>query len=278
MNRIADNPYKDLYIYYLEGRLNPDHGISGAEFIGNWEEDNFSFLFFKSPSREKIEEILLTHPYLTLIDNFQMRYDEWQGEMSFPINIGRFVITTPWTISDNTGNGIKILLDPGVVFGTGTHPTTHDCVEALETAFSCEKIESAVDLGTGTGVLAMVAVFLGAKKVLAADTNYLAVKTARRNFFLNGMEDRVMPVQGLAQDYIDLSADLLISNIHYDVMKTLIGSEGFLNKKCFILSGLLKSEAKDIELLLSKLPVKLVRKWDCNGIWHTFLGLVNEGL
>ncbi|MBU1183222.1 MAG: 50S ribosomal protein L11 methyltransferase [Pseudomonadota bacterium] len=270
----ADTPYKDLYIYYLEGRINPDHGIFGAEFIGNWEEDNFSFLFLKTPSREKIDEILLTHPGLTLIDNYQMTYDEWQGEMPFPLNIGRFAITTPWALSDNIDKGIKIILDPGVVFGTGTHPTTHDCIEALEMAFSNEDIESAVDLGTGTGVLAIAAAYLGAKKILAADINYLAVNTAKRNFFLNGMQDRILSVQGLAQDYIELPADLLIANIHHDIMKIIVRSEGFLNKKYFVLSGLLKSEAKEIDLQLSKLPVIIVQKWDCNGIWHTFFGKV----
>lgn len=272
MDMVADNPYKDLYIYYLEGRINSDNEIFGSEFIGNWQEDNFSFLFFKTPSGKKIEEILSTHPGLTLIDNYQMTYDEWQGEMPFPLTIGRFLITTPWELADNTSKGIKIILDPGVVFGTGTHPTTHDCLEALEIAFSNEHIESAVDLGTGTGVLAIASAYLGAKKILAADINYLAVKTARRNFSLNGMQDRILPVQGLAQDYIELPVDLLIANIHNDIIKVLIRSEGFLNKKCFVLSGLLKSEAKEIEFQLSKLPVKIIERWERNGIWHTFLG------
>ncbi len=269
---IADNPYKDLYIYYLAGRINSDNGIFGSEFIGNWQEDNFSFLFFKTPSGKKIEEILSAHPGLTLIDNYQMTYEEWQGDMPFPLNIGRFVITTPWELSDVAGKGIKIILDPGVVFGTGTHPTTHDCIEALEIAFSNENIESAMDLGTGTGVLSIASAYLGAKKILAADINYLAVSTARKNFSLNGMQDRILPVQGLAQDYIELPADLLIANIHNDIMKILIRSEGFLNKKCFVLSGLLKSEAKEIDYQLSKLPVKIIEKWECNGIWHTFFG------
>ncbi|MFO7667084.1 MAG: 50S ribosomal protein L11 methyltransferase [Desulfobacterales bacterium] len=270
---MAENtPYKDLYIYYLEGRINPDHGIFGADFIGNWEEDNFSFLFFKTPSREKIDEILLTHSALKLIDNYQMTYNEWHGEISFPFNIGRFVITTPWTLSDNIDKNNKIILDPGVVFGTGTHPTTHDCIEALEMAFSNEKIESVLDLGTGTGILAIAASHQGAKKVLAVDINYLAVNTAKKNFLLNGMEDRILSIQGLAQDYVELPADLLIANIHHDIIKVLIRSAGFLNKKCFILSGLLKREAQEIEIQLSKLPVKIMRKWDCNGIWNTFFG------
>jgi ribosomal protein L11 methyltransferase len=272
MKMVADNPYRDLYIYYLDGRLSSAHKTFGSEFIGNWEEDNFSFLFFKRPSGKTIEEILSAQPGLTLIDDYQMSYEEWQGEMPFPIKIGHFVITTPWELKDNAPRDIEIILDPGVVFGTGTHPTTQDCIEALELAFLNEKIESAVDLGTGTGILAIAAAYLGAKKILAADINYLAVNTARKNFLLNRMQDRILPVQGLAQDFIELPADLLIANIHYDIMKILIRSDGFLNKKCFVLSGLLKSEAKEIGFQLSKLPVKIMQKWECNGIWHTFFG------
>jgi len=53
MDLVADIPSKDLYIYCLEGRINPSHGILGTEFTGNREEDNFLFLFFKTPSRKK---------------------------------------------------------------------------------------------------------------------------------------------------------------------------------------------------------------------------------
>ena len=152
-----NNPYKHLYVYSLEGRVKPDFKIFGSDYIGNWEEDNFSFLFFKSSSYRKIEMLLDIQPGLTLIDKYEMTYDEWQGKTSFPLNIGRFSITLPWDTYSNPENKINIIIDPGVVFGTGAHPTTHDCIEALELAFFGEQIETVVDLGTGTGLLSIIA-------------------------------------------------------------------------------------------------------------------------
>ncbi|MBU3950160.1 MAG: 50S ribosomal protein L11 methyltransferase [Proteobacteria bacterium] len=272
-NITADNPYKYLYIYSIEGRVKHDSEIFDSDFIGNWEEDNFSFLFFKHSSYAKIEMLLDTQPGLALIDKFEMTYEEWQGKMSSPLNIGQFSITTPWETYCSLESKINIIIDPGVVFGTGAHPTTHDCIEALESAFSGEQIDTVIDLGTGTGLLSIVAAYLGSNKVLAVDINYLSVATARNNILLNTMEDRIIPVQGLAQDFINLPADLLIANIHYDIMKQLVQAEGFLTKKYFILSGLLNNEAEEIEVYLSQLPVKIINKWEHAGIWKTILGI-----
>ncbi|RPH51391.1 MAG: hypothetical protein EHM85_06960 [Desulfobacteraceae bacterium] len=269
---VADIPYKDLYIYYLEGLVKPECNFFGSEFIGNWQEDGFSFLFFNIPAPDTIKKLLGAQPGLKLLDDYRMTYEEWHGKMPFSLSIGRFTITPPWESRESQENGFRIILDPGVVFGTGTHPTTHDCVEALELAFGCTQIESVIDLGTGTGLLAIAAAHLGSKKTLAVDINYLAAATAGKNILLNGMEERVIAVQGLAQDFIRFSSDLIIANIHYDVMKLLVNPEDIINKKCFILSGLLRKEAEEIGFQLSKLPAKIIKKWEFDGIWHTFLG------
>lgn len=268
----ADNPYKQLYVYSIEGRVKPDIKIFGSDFIGNWEEDNFSFLFFKSSSCGKIEMLLDAQPDLTLIDKYEMTYDQWQDKTSFPMNIGRFSITTPWDANSNTENKINIMIDPGVVFGSGTHPTTHDCIKALELVFAKEQIETVLDLGTGTGLLSIIAARLGGNKVIAVDINFLSAGTARKNIVMNSLEEKIISIQGLAQDFIELPSGLLIANIHYDIMKQLVKADGFLNQKHFILSGLLKNEAEKIDFYLSKLPVKIINKWEHAGIWSTFLG------
>lgn len=271
-------PYKNLHIYYIRGRVKPCNEISGRAFIGNWEEDNFSFLFFSETSGERVAKLLDTQPDLTLLDQFCMTYEEWQGGKIAAFEIGSFLISPPWERtpkSESEHRKSEILLDPGVVFGTGTHPTTHDCIEMLERVCCEENIESVLDLGTGTGLLALAAARLGCRHILALDFNFLAAKTAKKNVVLNGMEARVLTVQGRAENFMDYPADLMIANIHYDVMKQLIRSEGFLHKKkWFILSGLLRSEARDIAWKLSQHPVRILERRERDSVWHTFLGEV----
>ena len=273
---VQDIPYKDLYIYYLQGRLKPDKKIYNNNFIGNWQEDDFSFLFFAKPSRGEVEKILTSHPELTLIDEFHMTYDQWQGRSITAFEVGRFRIIPFWQKQckkmTSCHNQLSILLDPGVVFGAGTHTTTQDCLKALELVFSREKIESVLDLGTGTGLLALAASRLGCKNILAVDFNFLAARTALRNVRLNRLQDHIIIVQGRAEDFIDSASDLVIANIHYDVMKHLIASPEFFNNKWFILSGLLRSQARDLLYELSQNQVRILKKWERNGIWHTFLG------
>jgi ribosomal protein L11 methyltransferase len=270
-------PYKNLYIYYLKGRLRSDRTIVDHNFIGNWQEDESSFLFYSKPSREKVEKIISTESSLSLLDEFQMSYDQWHGSKIVPFQISRFFISPPWQTPynkmDTYPEELHITLDPGVIFGTGTHTTTKNCLEALELAFRREKIDSVLDIGTGTGLLALAASRLGCKRTIAVDLNFLAASTALRNVRLNRLEERICVVQGRAEDFIDSPLDLVIANIHYDVMKHLIISSGFLSKKWFILSGLLRSQAKNLLFRLSQQPVQIVKKWENDGIWHTFLGV-----
>jgi ribosomal protein L11 methyltransferase len=210
----TDNPYKELYIYYLHGRLKLVDKICGSDFIGNWQEDDFSFLFFSKPSPDKVSKILSSNPGLALLDEFHMTYDQWQGGKTVPEKIGRFVIVPPWKNNGKKRNffheELTILLDPGVVFGNGLHTTTRDCLEALEIVFLRDCIEFAIDLGTGTGILALAASLLGCRSILAVDFNFLAANTALRNVRLNSLESR--------------------------------------NR------------------------INIIKTWECDGIWHTFLG------
>ena len=271
----TDNPYKELYIYYLHGRLKSGNKICGSNFIGNWQEDDFSFLFFSKPSPDEVSKILSSNPGLALLDEFHMTYDQWQGGKIVPEKIGRFCIVPPWIKNGKKINlchkELTILLDPGVVFGNGLHTTTRDCLEALEMVFLRDRIEFAIDIGTGTGILALAASLLGSRSTLAVDFNFLAANTAWRNVRLNSLENRILVTQGRAEDFIDSPSDLMIANIHYDVMMQIITSQGFLKKKWFILSGLLRSQARDLRFKFSQLPVNIIKEWERDAIWHTFL-------
>jgi len=269
---VEANPYQDLYIYYLSGRFRPDRSFKPDHYIGSWEEGEFSFLFFTRPNMALVEATVNRLAGLELLDYYHMTYDQWQGGDIVPCRIGRFIISPPWFAVDESNADTTIILDPGVVFGTGTHPTTRDCIEALQLVFEDLTIRSALDLGTGTGLLALAAARMGCPKVLAADLTLLAARTALRNTRLNGLSEQILVAQGDAEKFMDFTSDLVVSNIHYDVMKNLIRTSGFLKKKRFILSGLMRSEAARIESRLADLPVEMIRRWDQDGIWHTFYG------
>jgi ribosomal protein L11 methyltransferase len=262
-----------LYIYYIEGTVPALHTIEAENFIGNWVEEDFSFLFFTQPAKDQVEEILAEFPELTLLDDYQMTYGQWQGGNIEPVRIGRFLLNPTWIKASPGKNDISITLDSGVVFGNGAHPTTQACLEAIDIACAGKKARTMLDLGSGTGVLALAAAKIGCKKILAVDYNYLATRTARTNVTLNQLEDQILVVNGRAEEHISVGTDLLVANIHYDVMKELVRTEGFLEQKWFVLSGLLRSEAEKILEFLRSQPVLILKRWNQDEIWHTILGI-----
>jgi len=272
LNPTYQPPYKDLWIYYLRGRVSGDPIVGAEDFIGNWEEAEDSFLFFKQPADGQVRALLDRQRHLILQDRFEMTYEEWQGGAMEPLCAGRLRVVPPWHAEAAALAEGDILLDPGVVFGTGTHPTTYDCLTALQMAFDAQPVADVLDLGTGTGLLALAAAHLGARRVLAVDLNRLAAQTARANVQINGMDRRVLVAQGNAMNFMDLSNDLMVSNIHYEVMRHLVAADGFTAQKQFILSGLLRTQAREIEYQLRRQPVEILRKWEHEHTWFTYYG------
>lgn len=269
-------PCKELYIYYLKGRLSSEAIKDDDAFIGNWEEEEDSFLFFRQAADRQVAELLEQQPHLVMSDRFHMTYDDWQGGTLSPIRIGALHVIPAWHADAEKAPQESILLDPGVVFGAGTHPTTRDCLAAIQAAFRWQSVSDVVDLGTGTGLLALAVVRLGARRCVAVDLNRLAVKTALRNVRMNRMARRILVVQGDAKNFMDLSCDLMISNIHYEVMRHIVSAPGFRVTKQFVLSGLLRSQARDIEYRLLQGGSKILQKWERDSIWYTFHGVNDE--
>ena len=272
----ASSPYDDLYIYYLKGHLTPSEMRPLSNYIGNWQEDDFSFLFFSHPSRRIVTDLLAVQPEVSLVDEYHMTYEQWHGGVFKPCRFGGFTITPAWHHSNaqqpSPSTEHQILLDPGVVFGTGLHATTQDCLYALESAFETEPIQSVVDLGTGTGLLALAAARMGSESTLAVDNNLLAAKTARRNVELNQLNDKVLVVQGSAEDFISQPTHLLMANVHFDVTQKLIESEDFYQHTYFILSGLMRSQAEELMSFFATRPVSILSQWSQNHIWYTYWG------
>ena len=265
-------PYPDLHIYYVKGRVREAQSRFDGGFIGNWQEADAAFLFFDRPADAQVEALVRGDPDLEISDRFHMSYADWHGGEIRAFSTQRFHVTPPWAEQEPGDDRLELEIDPGVVFGAGTHPTTRSCLEAIEIA--CEKgdVRSALDLGTGTGLLGLAAARLGCQKVLAVDSVYLAAQTARENIERNRMAARMVSVCADAGRFVEVPADLLIANIHYDVMRQIIANPAFYEKKWFVLSGVLRSQARRVEELLCYGPGRIVQRWISEGIWYTYLG------
>jgi ribosomal protein L11 methyltransferase len=136
--------------------------------------------------------------------------EAWKERLNV-LRIGRHVVIRPsWRDYVPESGDIVIQLDPGMAFGTGLHPTTQMCLVALEELMRPEA--AVLDLGTGSGILAIAAAKLGAGHVLAVDRDPVAVKTARGNLVTNGVQGVVSVMEGSLQD-VSKSYDLVVVNI-----------------------------------------------------------------
>ena len=104
------------------------------------------------------------------------------------------MVKPTWEAYQPRPEDLIIELDPGMAFGTGTHETTNMCMQLLEKHLKSNM--RVMDVGTGSGILAIAAARLGAREVLAIDIDPAAVKVARENIVLNHVEDRVRAVEG----------------------------------------------------------------------------------
>lgn len=109
--------------------------------------------------------------------------EAWKATIT-PIHIGRFLVRPTWSDAERAG-AITIALDPGMAFGTGLHPTTQQCLEAVS-YLDLEGL-TVLDVGTGSGILAIAAAKRGARTIVGVDTDPLAVRAAKENASANGV-------------------------------------------------------------------------------------------
>ena len=136
-----------------------------------------------------------------------------------PVKISeRFTIVPSWEeYSPVNSDELIIELDPGMAFGTGTHPTTVMCIQALERTVKAG--DNVIDVGTGSGVLSIAAAMLGAGQIRAFDLDEVAVRSARLNIKLNKVSEVVTVSQNNLLDGVEeLSADVVVANILAEVI------------------------------------------------------------
>jgi ribosomal protein L11 methyltransferase len=175
----------------------------------------------------------------------------------------RFWVAPPWGDPPQTRRRIVLTIEPGMAFGTGTHATTRGCLEFLEEVAELlkEREFQALDVGTGSGILAIALAQLGAEKVLALDNDPVALKAARINLRRNGVQGRVLLTRSRLTQ-VKGSFPLVVANL---TAETIVGLADRLGMKVspngyLILSGILKPKVKEVLRSLSSTPFKLVNR------------------
>jgi ribosomal protein L11 methyltransferase len=185
-----------------------------------------------------------------------------------PQKVGdRFLIYPAWLDLPKASDRLLLRLDPGAAFGTGTHPTTQLCLEALEMRFYAGAVPQAIaDIGCGSGILSIGAMLLGAKQVAAVDTDALAIKTCLSNCQLNNIDEEGLIVkEGSVDELIQLGInyDGIVCNILAHIIIELFPhfNEITHKKSWAVLSGILLEQADEIADVVEK------NGWTVAALW-----------
>ncbi|WP_311525811.1 50S ribosomal protein L11 methyltransferase [uncultured Parvimonas sp.] len=202
----------------------------------------------------------------------KIKTEDWANEWKKyykPTKVGKnFIIKPTWEEYDLSENEVMIELDPGMAFGTGTHETTALCLEALEKLELKDKL--VFDIGSGSGILSVGALKLGAKKVEAVDIDILGVEATLDNAKLNKVEDRIIVHHGDLCEKLNSKADVIVANILAHILVKLLGdiSKFIKDDGIFVSSGIIDSKYKDVEDALIEnnfeiLEVNKNKDWVC---------------
>lgn len=219
-------------------------------------------------AREK-SEIDLGSLEIRIKTNINEDWGEKWRSFYKPFHIGEKILIKPsWEEISPKNGELVIELDPGMAFGTGTHETSSLVLELMEKQ-SIEK-KSVLDIGTGSGILAILAAKLNAGRVLGIDIDETAVRVARENVEKNGVDCDIR-LGDLTQG-IDEKFDLVLANILAEIIVILLPSLKFVLKQGAraILSGILKEKEGLIEPVLEKEGYRIIEKRQ-KGEWLAYV-------
>ena len=243
--------------------------VKGYFQPSQWSKDSDVLL------HEKLEEIkvygLQTGPLSVQVK--EVGEEDWANawkQYYFPVRVTRFLTVVPsWVdYEKEQDDELLIELDPGLAFGTGTHPTTQLSLTALEQTIRGN--ESVLDVGTGSGVLSIASKLLGASKVTAFDIDEMATRVAKENIALNPTIGEIEVYENNLLVGVDQKSDLIVANILAEILLQMpedayrnLNDDGRL-----ILSGIIESKANEVKEAYQKAGFTLVermimREWNC---------------
>lgn len=190
-----------------------------------------------------------------------------------PLEIGESLAVVPeWEEYESERKIIKI--NPGMAFGTGTHESTYMCLELLEKYV--REDDEIFDIGCGSGILAIAALKLGAKKALAIDIDEKCIQASYENAKLNGVEDKMEIKKGNLLDIVKGRADLIVSNIIAEIIVDEIKNlkNHMDNGGIFITSGIIKERRQMVIDALKDNGFEIVDEIEKND-WVAIVGKLN---
>ncbi|MDD5712389.1 MAG: 50S ribosomal protein L11 methyltransferase, partial [Smithellaceae bacterium] len=198
--------------------------------------------------------------------------EQWK-KYFLPLRVSKNIVVKPtWERYTASGHDIVVEIDPGMAFGTGQHPSTRMCIEAVEEIIlkgGTDRTWHVLDVGCGTGILGIASAKLGAQKVLCIDIDKKAVEISRENVLINAVQDKVeVRETDLAQ--VKGSFDLIVANLTSKILiklrprlLELLKKDGFL-----VVSGIIEQNADDMArhfYATDLLPEKSIteKEWIC---------------
>ena len=252
--------------------------MEGLSQIRLYLEDGPAVMETVSELKDQMRALKLQYPNRDLgtleIGLANLKDEDWENNWKQyyqPLPIGKKLLVVPqWLNPENEEGRLPVLLDPGMIFGTGAHASTQMCMMALENAISGG--ETVIDLGSGSGILSITALLLGAKSAIGVDIDPKAEDIARENAAINGLyADRFTAVTGdvisdksMMQKLAGEGYDIVLANIVADVIIPLAPVVPHFVKPngLFICSGILEQRLPEVESAIraAGLTIHSVRK------------------
>ena len=236
-----------------------EYALMEAGALGTETTDHLVTAYFsETPSRERVRNELFEALRIYELPSSSVRdmnlrevaardwLEEWKQSWQ-PVEIGRFIIAPPWSNLNDVHDRLVIRIEPGMAFGTGTHETTRLCLDAIQKHFTGS---SFLDVGTGTGILAIAAARLFPEAhIEACDTDETAIAIARENAQLNGVAEQINFWVGSIDD-ATASADLVCANLTADVITQILPTLVGLTCGKLIVSGILETQVDMVQASL----------------------------
>ena len=261
----------ELYWDYIDEKL-LENDTEETKIMAYFSEEETNLPEKIAVIREKIKN--LTEFGLSIgsgaVELSNVNQEDWESawkQYFKPVHVtDRIVVKPEWEEYSPQEGEIVIEIDPGMAFGTGTHETTSMCINQIEKNLKAG--DRVIDIGSGSGILSMASVLLGAEKATGVDLDPVAVRVALENVELNNLQDKIEILHGNLTDVIREKADIVVANIMADIILILLEDvrEFIKDDGLFISSGIIQEKRAAVEARLLEKNFSIVEV-ETKGEW-----------